>query len=87
MSNDEQLADKLAGLLHTALRAHQSSADNDDVANTHYFKRLAGPSFCHPFTHQIYLCLMDQFSFWRPHRSLFDLNAAAAAAACVIRRR
>ena len=44
MSNDEQLADKLTSLLHTALRAHQSNAD---VANTSNFKRLAGLSaFC-----------------------------------------
>jgi len=39
MSNDEQLADKLASLLHTALRAHQS---NTDIASSSNFKRLAG---------------------------------------------
>jgi len=41
MSNDEQLADKLTSLLHTALRVHQSNAD---VANATSFKRLAGLS-------------------------------------------
>jgi len=38
MSNDEQLAEKLTRLVHTAYRAHLS---NPNIANSSNFKRLS----------------------------------------------